>query len=98
MSELGGMPCAPNPGALVTCVNEVASLPCEDLELGRVPYACELVGVGDLLCSGDGCEDGNECTEDLCDPANGSCTYTPVADDTPCGDGTGTCQNGVCGT
>ena len=97
MGELGGRPCAPNPGALVTCVNEVASLPCEDLELGRVPYACELVCVGDLLCS-DGCEDGNECTKDLCDPANGSCTYTPVADETPCGDGTGTCQNGVCGT
>jgi hypothetical protein len=40
------------------------------------------------------CNDDNPCTRDSCDPRVGKCVFTPVADGTPCGDGT--CQSGVC--
>ena len=33
------------------------------------------------------CNDDNPCTSDLCDPASGSCEYTPEADGAPCDDG-----------
>jgi hypothetical protein len=45
-------------------------------------------------CAED-CDDGNDCTEDVCDPADESCsTATPVADGTSCAGGT--CQSGAC--
>jgi hypothetical protein len=46
------------------------------------------------LCEGVECEDdGNECTEDVCNPVDGSC-YVPVDDGTACTDGA--CADGVC--
>jgi hypothetical protein len=42
----------------------------------------------------DDCDDGNECTDDTC--TDGTCGSTPVADDTACGDGAATCQEGSC--
>jgi len=45
------------------------------------------------------CNDGDACTEDLCDPALG-CMNNPAPDDTPCGINDAcqgnTCQGGVC--
>ncbi len=46
------------------------------------------------------CNDGNECTLDVCDPSEG-CTGIPVEDGTPCDDGNqcgfgDTCGEGIC--
>lgn len=37
------------------------------------------------------CDDGNECSEDACDPATGQCTHTALPDYTSCNNGTGIC-------
>jgi hypothetical protein len=60
---------------------------------------------GGTLCDGAGkcvqcntagqCDDLQECTTDSCE-SDGSCTNTPVADDTACAGDAGTCQAGVC--
>jgi predicted outer membrane repeat protein len=44
---------------------------------------------GTDLCEGVECDDGNECTDDVCD-------YAPVQEGATCGDGAGTCQAGSC--
>jgi hypothetical protein len=48
------------------------------------------------LCEEADCDDGNECTDDLCDPADGSCNNEAVDDGTACDDGAGACSSGVC--
>jgi len=99
IDELSRMACHPNQGAIDACVDELAAFPCADLEIGRRPYVCEYVCVGNMLCEADGwdrCDDQNECTDGICDPADGSCTYAPVEDGVRCDDGAGTCQQGVC--
>jgi len=70
--------------------------------------ACDLDGVGGVcnagvceasaLCSDQAtrCDDGNECTDNLCDPADGVCSNPNVADNTSCADDAGKCQNGTC--
>jgi hypothetical protein len=65
--------------------------------LGVMP----LVGCSDTQpeCeSAEGCNDGNECTDDACSYASGTCSNTPVDDGTNCDfDGTaGLCISGVC--
>lgn len=40
------------------------------------------------------CDDGNECTTDVCTVATGACSSTPVADGTACTGGT--CGGGTC--
>jgi hypothetical protein len=40
------------------------------------------------------CDDGNECTTDVCTLATGACSSTPVADGTACAGGT--CTAGTC--
>ena len=44
------------------------------------------------------CDDGNECTDDVCDPLTGTCHHPSVADDTACdfGGSPGLCKGGVC--
>ncbi len=44
-------------------------------------------------CDGVVCDDANPCTTDTC--SAGSCSYTPIADDTSCGDGV-ICRQGTC--
>jgi hypothetical protein len=46
------------------------------------------------LCEGIECDDANECTSDECDPADGSCTNTPIDDGAFCD--AGYCQSGEC--
>jgi hypothetical protein len=61
--------------------------------LGLMP----LVGCSETspsLCEGVVCDDENECTNDACDPATGTCDNTPVGDGTACG--SGACLDGVC--
>jgi hypothetical protein len=59
---------------------------------------CDAAGVcqPNDLCSGVDCDDQNECTIDVCDPADGSCSNTPD-DGASCDGGAGTCDAaGVC--
>ena len=59
--------------------------------LGAVP----LPGCGGSdSCQGVTCDDGEVCTEDACNPANGTCDFTPVGDGTACADGA--CLRGDC--
>ena len=48
------------------------------------------------LCEGVDCDDQNECTSDVCDPASGACEYVSVPDGSPCAEGKGGCYGGVC--
>ena len=96
MADLERMPCQPNPGALDICVEELESWDCGSIEVGWLPYACEAACVGDLLCERRTCDDQNDCTEDRCEPADGSCEYTDLPDGASCADGEGTCHSGVC--
>jgi hypothetical protein len=53
---------------------------------------------GGVLCAGVDCENGNECTEDTCDPVDGACVHTNVTDGTSCDFGglPRVCASGVC--
>lgn len=46
-----------------------------------------------------GCDDGNACTADLCDPGDGICTHAALDDFASCdlGNETGACVDGTCG-
>jgi len=49
----------------------------------------------EIECGGaEDCDDGNECTEDICN--GGVCEYPPVEDGTACANGAGVCQAGTC--
>jgi hypothetical protein len=51
-----------------------------------------------VLCEDVDCSDGNDCTEDVCDPADGSCSNPNETDGEVCdaSGNPGTCQTGVC--
>ena len=63
---------------------------------------CDGAGTCVDNCAGTDCSDGNECTQDLCDPSGGvaTCSNPNELDGTLCnaggGPGSGTCQNGAC--
>jgi len=46
-------------------------------------------------CSSD-CSDDNDCTADVCDPANGACSNPEEADGVACDFGGGMCASGTC--
>jgi hypothetical protein len=46
--------------------------------------------------SAEDCDDKNECTEDVCNPATGNCEYPAVPDWTACATGRGACFGGLC--
>ena len=56
------------------------------------------------VCTGNpvNCDDGNVCTQDICNPGNGECTnLTPTLNGEPCDDGSectvnDECNNGIC--
>jgi hypothetical protein len=55
---------------------------------------------GGVTCeSAQDCDDGNQCTEDTCEPIAAMCAHTPVGDGTDCdfGGSTGVCTAGTCG-
>ncbi len=64
-------------------------------DFGGQAGACS-VGACVAICDTVDCDDGNECTVDSCDPADGTCTGQPVPDDTPCDGGAGVCRSGAC--
>ena len=68
------------------------------LALGVMPVVgCGGMGVCEGVecnCQGVECDDGNECTEDIC--ADGVCDYAPVENRVACGDGPGACEAGIC--
>lgn len=80
-----------------TCSNSPAvdGTRCDD---DGVPGVCTSGLCGQGLCAGVDCEDGNECTDDACDFADGTCSNEALSDGTPCDfDGsTGVCAAGEC--
>ena len=48
------------------------------------------------LCEGVDCSDGNECTRDLCNPLDGSCSNVDAPDGIACNACNDTCQSGAC--
>ena len=57
-----------------------------------VPVTC----YGADLCDDVDCDDGNECTDNECNPVNGTCINESVEDGTECDSGAGSCWNGEC--
>ena len=90
-----------NPCTVDTCDPSNGSCPNPDVPDGTAcndggnPGECT-AGLCVGLCVGVLCDDGNECTDDICDPATGNCTYPDVADDTECDSGSGVCESGTC--
>ncbi len=82
---------------------------CDPLFPG-VTEICVLVSDGDLecdqvrcttvvcpdLCADVDCDDGNECTGDVCNPLDGLCSNDPAPDGIACDNCNSTCQAGVC--
>ena len=69
--------------------------------VGVPPSTCETdVCIGQAVCNRvPKCDDGNACTDDLCD-ANGTCSYSARADGESCATDAcgspGTCHGGIC--
>jgi hypothetical protein len=62
---------------------------------------CDGGGICVDNCTGVDCSDGNQCTQDLCDPSGGAatCSNPNEIDGTACvwgGPGSGMCQSGTC--
>lgn len=66
---------------------------------------CDLVGIDDGVCAmgqcvesldDPACDDGNECTTDVCNSENGSCSNDGVPDGTDCRGSEGMCSGGEC--
>ena len=57
---------------------------------------CALSSTCGLACNVLDCEDGDDCTDDLCDPFVGTCTNAASADGAVCDSGFGQCQAGSC--
>ena len=57
-----------------------------------------LTGACVSWCEGIECDDGNACTDDVCDAADGSCDHLWAQDGTACvsGEDPGRCASGVC--
>lgn len=61
---------------------------------GELPGLCMSVVCEEDLCDGVECNDDSECTEDACDPADGTCSNTPLPDGAICE--AGACEGGEC--
>lgn len=93
---VGPASCNHNQAALDSCVTDIAVLTCEALAAGELPPSCQNVCTGEGPCDDVVCDDDNDCTEDSCNPTDGSCDNTPRADWTSCS--SGACYGGMCGT
>ena len=91
--------CEPQADGSAVCVTEVLDgQPCDDGDACTAGDVC----VGALCVGGGlpGCDDGNPCTEDVCDEDAGTCLHTLLAD-VACDDGDACtdgdlCQDGSC--
>lgn len=87
--------CDPASGA---CTNPVAPNG-TSCDFGGLPGIC-ISGICEdaMLCDGIDCDDGNVCTDDYCDPLDGSCQHDPVPSSVSCnsGGGPGVCIDGAC--
>jgi hypothetical protein len=73
---------------------------------GGFPGECEAVPVTadpatdcvtfPIACVVGGCDDGNECTNDVCNTSTEACEFTNVSNGTSCDGGNGSCQSGTC--
>jgi hypothetical protein len=72
--------------------------PCPDADLCNGTETCV---AGQCTAVPVTCNDNNPCTTDACDPETGECTFTPLSNGAPCGDGNAcngveTCLDGAC--
>jgi hypothetical protein len=79
-----GAPCA-------VCQRAAPALVCDD---SNACTAGDMCVMGKCTGTQATCADNNPCTSDSCDKSTG-CTYTPVADKSPCGGGK-VCASGAC--
>ncbi|MDH3200848.1 MAG: endonuclease/exonuclease/phosphatase family protein, partial [Myxococcales bacterium] len=88
--DLGSNLCGP-------LANQPAGTPCAG-NTGQ----CDAAGTCVDNCTGVDCSDGNQCTQDLCDPSGGvaTCSNPNEVDGTSCdsggGPGSGMCESGTC--
>ena len=93
LDQFKDIPCEADPALLDECVAGMESLSCDEVQHAELPRACSHMCTGGL-CEGVNCDDGNECTDDICNPVDGSCDNDPLPDGTPCSGGG--CENLVC--
>ena len=67
-----------------------------ECDFDGLPGVCIFGVCEEDSCAGVVCDDGDECTQDVCDFRTGQCDYTPAADGTACNGGLGLCADGVC--
>jgi hypothetical protein len=85
--------CDPVDGACVFTALDDGTACTVDAEAGLC-----LQGACIAWCDGVECDDGNDCTEDLCDRGTGECTHPHRPDGAECdfGELPGVCESGVC--
>jgi len=93
LSELKDIPCEADPEIVDECVSAMGTLTCDEVQAGERPRVCNHMCTGGM-CEGVDCDDGLECTDDFCNPADGSCENDPLPDGTPCSGGG--CEDLVC--
>ena len=66
------------------------------LEYGAAGWCIQGTCQISSLCPAGKCADGKECTQDSCDPADGTCSFVPYGDFPECGGGGGICVDDEC--
>ena len=49
-----------------------------------------------IACVAGGCDDGNECTSEVCNTTTEACEFTNVSNGISCDGGSGSCESGTC--
>lgn len=84
--------CDPKTGKCAATPN---TAPCDNGD--KCTYGDKCDGKGVCITGGSQvCNDGTTCTTDACDPATGKCTFTAIADNTPCDDGVACTTESLC--
>jgi hypothetical protein len=79
------------------CLNEPIELFCDDGNLCNGEEYCS-PDVGCLPGIAIACDDGSECTEDVCDPQTGLCDFLMIDEDEPCQYSGDLCvESAICG-
>jgi len=93
LDEVKDIPCEADPVLLDECVAGMDNLSCDEIQAGELPRVCNRMCTGGL-CEGVDCDDGKECTDDICNSVDGTCDNEPLPDGTPCSEGG--CEDLVC--